>query len=80
MQDATGGAQLRAHGDRELGPPLPEGDQLDTEVVQERDAASLAVGKMARISSPIVLMTLPRLRSVAARMSPTQATIMSRAR
>jgi len=41
--------------------------------------ASLAVGKMARISSPMVLITVPRLRSVASRMSPTHFTIISRA-
>ena len=41
--------------------------------------ASSAVGKMARISSPMVLMTLPRLRSVAPRMMSTQIPIMSRA-
>ncbi len=41
--------------------------------------ASFAVGKVDMISSPIVLITVPRLRSVAARMRSTHATTMSRA-
>src|SRR5688572_10254921 len=41
--------------------------------------ASLAVGKIARISSPMVLITVPRLRSVEPRISSTQIKIMSRA-
>jgi hypothetical protein len=42
--------------------------------------ASSTVGKIARISSPMVLMTVPRLRPVASRMISTQSWISSRAR